>query len=30
MRERAGLDFKVLHADKQDADIKAFKAMAGL
>jgi hypothetical protein len=30
MRERAGLDVKVLHADKQDADIKAFKAMAGL
>ena len=30
MRERAGLEVKVLHADKQDADIKAFKAMAGL
>jgi hypothetical protein len=30
MRERAGLDVKVLHADKQDSDIKAFKAMAGL
>ena len=30
MRERAGLAVKVLHADKQDADIKAFKAMAGL
>jgi hypothetical protein len=30
MRERAGLDVKVIHADKQDADIKAFKAMAGL
>ena len=30
MRERAGLDVKILHADKQDADIKAFKSMAGL
>jgi hypothetical protein len=30
MRERAVLEVKVLHADKQDADIKAFKAMAGL
>jgi hypothetical protein len=30
MRERAGLEVKVIHADKQDADIKAFKAMAGL
>ena len=30
MRERAGLEVKALHADKQDADIKAFKAMAGL
>ena len=30
MRERAGLEVKALHADKQDADIKAFKSMAGL
>ena len=30
MRERAGLEVKTLHADKQDAEIKAFKAMAGL
>jgi ABC-type Fe3+-hydroxamate transport system substrate-binding protein len=30
MRERAGLDVKALHADKQDAEIKAFKSMAGL
>ena len=30
MRERAGLEIKVLHADKQDAEIKAFKSMAGL
>ncbi len=30
MRERAGLEVKVLHADKQDAELKAFKAMAGL
>jgi hypothetical protein len=30
MRERAGLDVKAIHADKQDADIKAFKSMAGL
>ena len=30
MRERAGLEVKVLHADKQDAEIKAFKSMAGL
>jgi hypothetical protein len=30
MRERAGLDVKVIHADKQDAEIKAFKSMAGL
>jgi hypothetical protein len=30
MRERAGLEVKVIHADKQDAEIKAFKAMAGL
>jgi len=30
MRERAGLDVKPIHADKQDADIKAFKSMAGL
>ena len=30
MRERAGLEVKVIHADKQDADIRAFKSMAGL
>ena len=30
MRERAGLEVKPIHAEKQDADIKAFKAMAGL
>lgn len=30
MRERAGIDAKPLHADKQDAEIKAYKAMAGL
>ena len=30
MRERAGLVVKAIHADKQDAEIKAFKSMAGL
>lgn len=30
MRERAGLEVKALHADKQDAELKAFKSMAGL
>ncbi len=30
MRERAGLEVKVIDADKQDAEIKAFKSMAGL
>ena len=30
MRERAGLEVKVLHADKQDAEIRAFKSIAGL
>jgi len=30
MRERAGLDVKAIHTDKQDAEIKAFKAIAGL
>ena len=30
MRERAGLEVKAIHTDKQDADIKAFKSMAGL
>jgi hypothetical protein len=30
MRERAGLEVKSLYTDKQDADIKAFKSMAGL
>ena len=30
MRERAGLAVKAIHIDKQDAEIKAFKSMAGL
>jgi hypothetical protein len=30
MRECAGLEVKAIHADKQDAAIKAFKSMAGL
>ena len=30
MRHRAGLDVKPIHADKQDAELKAFKSMAGL
>ena len=30
MRHRAGLDVKPIHTDKQDAELKAFKAMAGL
>ena len=30
MRERAGLEVKAIHADKQDDEIKAFKSMAGL
>jgi hypothetical protein len=30
MRERAGLEVKAIHVDKQDAEIKAFKSMAGL
>lgn len=30
MRERAGLEVKAIHVDKQDAEIKAFKAIAGL
>lgn len=30
MRERAGLAVKTLHADKQDAELRAFKAIAGL
>ena len=30
MRERAGLGVKAIHANKQDAELKAFKAMAGL
>lgn len=30
MRENAGLDVKSIHSDKQDAELKAFKAMAGL
>jgi hypothetical protein len=30
MRERAGISLKAIHADKQDAELKAFKSMAGL
>lgn len=30
MRERAGLDVVSVYADKQDAELKAFKSMAGL
>ncbi len=30
VRERAGLDVKTIYADKQDSEIKTFKAMAGL
>jgi hypothetical protein len=30
MRDLAGLDVKALHADKQDAELKAFKSIAGL
>lgn len=30
MRKSAGLDIKPIHADKQDAEIRAFKSMAGL
>ena len=30
MRKSAGLDVKAIHADKQDAEIRAFKSMAGL
>ena len=30
MRERAGIQPKAIHLDKQDAEIKAFKSMAGL
>ena len=30
MRENAGLDVKSIHSDKQDAELKAFKARAGL
>lgn len=30
MRKSAGLDIKSIHADKQDAEIRAFKSMAGL
>jgi hypothetical protein len=30
MRHRAGLEVKPIHADKQDADLRAFKSMAGL
>jgi hypothetical protein len=30
MRHRAGLDIKPIHLDKQDAELRAFKSMAGL
>ena len=30
MRENAGLEVKSIYSDKQDAELKAFKAMAGL
>lgn len=30
MRERAGLDVKPIHTSKQDAEIRAFKSIAGL
>ena len=30
MRHRAGLDVKPIHADKQDAELRAFKSIAGL
>ena len=30
MRERAGLEVKQIYTDKQDAELKAFKSMAGL
>jgi hypothetical protein len=30
MRHRAGLDVKPVHADKQDAELRAFKSIAGL
>ena len=30
MRKQAGLDVKPIHADKQDAEIRAFKSIAGL
>ncbi len=30
MREQAGISVKPLHKEKQDAEIKAFKSMAGL
>ena len=30
MRENAGLEVKAIYSDKQDADLKAFKAIAGL
>ena len=30
MRENAGLEVKAIYSDKQDAELKAFKAMAGL
>jgi len=30
MRHRAGLDVKPIHTDKQDAELRAFKSIAGL
>jgi len=30
MRERAGLDVKPIYTDKQDAELRAFKSIAGL
>ena len=30
MRHRAGLDVKPIHTDSQDAELRAFKSMAGL
>jgi hypothetical protein len=30
MRERAGLDVKPIHTDKQDSELKSYKSMAGL
>jgi hypothetical protein len=30
MRHRAGLDVKPIHTGKQDAELRAFKSIAGL